>query len=103
MGDNGKPNANMLMHILSPYPADRSALTDCLKLASSSLGRRHAVVIYGFDFEEYPMEPAIAAFETLAHERVRLSQRFTASFADLVHPVHRQGAVHAWELWARKD
>src|SRR5262245_24701945 len=28
MGDNGKPNDNMLMHILSPYPADRSALTD---------------------------------------------------------------------------
>ena len=22
MGDNGKPNDNMLMHILSPYPAD---------------------------------------------------------------------------------
>jgi hypothetical protein len=60
-------------------------------------------VIYGFDFEEYPLEPAVAAFETLARERVKLSQRFTASFADLVHPVHRQGAVHAWELWARKD
>src|SRR5690348_12866098 len=28
MGDNGKPNDNMLMHILSPYPADMSALTD---------------------------------------------------------------------------
>lgn len=28
MGDNGKPNDNMLMHILSPYPNDRSALTD---------------------------------------------------------------------------
>jgi len=27
MGDNGKPNDNMLMHILSPYPAHRSALT----------------------------------------------------------------------------
>lgn len=35
MGDNGKPNDNMLMHILSPYPNDRSALTDCLKLANS--------------------------------------------------------------------
>jgi hypothetical protein len=36
MGDNGKPNDNMLMHILSPYPADRSALTDCSKLATKS-------------------------------------------------------------------
>jgi hypothetical protein len=32
MGDNGKPNDNMLMHILSPYPSHRSALTDCQKL-----------------------------------------------------------------------
>src|SRR5215831_17527333 len=32
MGDNGKLNDNMVMHILSPYPAHRSALTDCTKL-----------------------------------------------------------------------
>ena len=32
MGDNGKPNDNILTHILSPYPQQRSALTDCLKL-----------------------------------------------------------------------
>jgi hypothetical protein len=35
MGDNGKPNDNMLMHILSPYSQHRSALTDCSKLAKS--------------------------------------------------------------------
>jgi len=35
MGDNSKPNDNMLMHILSPYPSHRSALTDCQKLAAS--------------------------------------------------------------------
>lgn len=28
MGDNGKLNENILMHILSPYPEHRSALTD---------------------------------------------------------------------------
>ena len=35
MGDNGKPNDNILTHILSPYPAQRSAITDCRKLAAS--------------------------------------------------------------------
>ncbi len=35
MGDNGKPNDNMLMHILSPYPVHRSAVTDCPKLLVS--------------------------------------------------------------------
>jgi hypothetical protein len=37
----------MLMHILSPYPNDRSALTDCIKLAASNLPGRKAVIIYG--------------------------------------------------------
>jgi hypothetical protein len=38
-GDNGKPNDNMLTCILSPYPAHRSALTDCAKLATSGVPR----------------------------------------------------------------
>jgi hypothetical protein len=33
-GDNGKLNDNMLMHVLSFYPAHLSALTDCGKLAN---------------------------------------------------------------------
>jgi hypothetical protein len=43
-GDNGKLNDNMLMHILSPYPAPRSALTDCGKLAGSGLAGRKAMM-----------------------------------------------------------
>ena len=58
MGDNGKPNDNMLMHILSPYPADRSALTDCRKLLSSGLGRKKAIIIYGFDYPGLEMDLA---------------------------------------------
>ena len=30
-GDNGKPNDNIFMHILSPYPKQNSALTDIAK------------------------------------------------------------------------
>src|SRR6267142_6737773 len=55
MGDNGKPNDNMLMHILAPYPKDRSALTDCDKLLESGLNGRKAILIYGFDYPELPM------------------------------------------------
>jgi hypothetical protein len=98
MGDNGKPNDNMLMHILSPYPNDRSALTDCIKLAESNLPGRKAVIIYGFDYAQLPMEPAIEAFETLANRWVRLSQRLEHPYADLVHPVHREGRVFGWEI-----
>jgi hypothetical protein len=53
------------MHILSPYPAHRSALTDCTKLLASQLGRQKAVLIYGYDYPGWPMDPAIEALQTL--------------------------------------
>jgi hypothetical protein len=51
LGDNGKDNDNMLMHILSPYPQHRSALTDCRKLAVSTIRGKRAIMIYGYDQE----------------------------------------------------
>jgi hypothetical protein len=98
MGDNGKPNDNMLMHILSPYPADRSALTDCKKLVNSGLPGRKAIVIYGFDYGSRNMDPAIEAFETLAARAVRIVSRAVAAYDSLVHPVHRAGRVFGWEI-----
>lgn len=97
-GDNGKLNDNMLMHVLSPYPAHRSALTDCEKLAGSALPGRRAIMIFGYDYEGWSMDPAISAFETLASQRVALGGRYDASFAGLVHPVHQRGRVFAWEV-----
>jgi hypothetical protein len=98
MGDNGKPNDNMLMHILSPYPNDNSALTDCQKLAASGFSGSLAVLIYGYDYDARPMEPALEAFEQLAVQRVHLGHRQVASFDGLIHPVHRRGGVFVWEV-----
>jgi len=98
LGDNGKPNDNMLMHILSPYPAHRSALTDCPKLLRSGLHGRKAILIYGFDYPSWPMNPAIRAFEALARIEVALGARAESSFADLAHPVHERGRVLGWEV-----
>lgn len=98
MGDNGKRNDNMLSHILSPYPTDRSALTDCDKLASAGFLERRAIVIFGYDYDDCPMDPAIEAFEVLATARHRLGTRAEAAFEGLVHPVHQRGRVFAWEL-----
>ena len=98
MGDNGKPNDNMLMHILSPYPDDNSALTDCQRLAASSFSGSLAVLLYGYDYDARSMEPAVQAFEQLAMQRVRLGPRQVASFEGLIHPVHRRGGVFVWEV-----
>jgi hypothetical protein len=98
MGDNGKANDNMLMHILSPYPGDRSALTDCVKLLESGLPGRKAVIIYGFDYPALPMDPAIEAFEALARRWVALGERCVATYQGLVHPVHQAGRVFGWQI-----
>jgi hypothetical protein len=99
MGDNGKPNDNMLMHILSPYPSHRSALTDIDKLARSGFQGRKAVLIYGYDYDQFPMEPAVAAFELLGNANAgRLGPRRYAGVDGLIHPVHSRGGVYGWEV-----
>jgi hypothetical protein len=98
LGDNGKPNDNMLMHILSPYRQHRSALTDCDKLADSGFTGSFAILIYGYEYEELPMEPAVEAFELLARQRVQLGPRRFSSFDGLVHPIHQRGGVFVWEI-----
>ena len=49
LDDNGKPNDNLLMHILSPYPQHRSALTDCEKLRHSGFVGRKTILIFGYE------------------------------------------------------
>ena len=99
MGDNGKPNDNMLMRILSPYPSHRSALTDCQKLIGSGFSGSLAVLIYGYDYNSLPMKPAVEAFEQLARNRVQLGTRQFASFDGLIHPVHQRGGVFVWDVY----
>ena len=98
LGDNGKTNDNILMHILSPYPKHRSALTDCKKLLVSGFEAKKAILIYGYESEEWPIDIAIDAFEKLAKSEVTLSARFTSAFTNLIHPVHRESKVYAWEI-----
>ena len=101
MGDNGKPNDNILTHILSPYPEQRSAITDCRKLAASGFDGRRAILIYGYEYEGWPLEPVIGAFEYLAARDVKLSERAVASFKNLCHPIHGTGEVFGWEVHTR--
>jgi hypothetical protein len=98
MGDNGKPNDNMLMHILSPYPKHRSVLTDCEKLVGSGFEQPYALLIYSYDYNDWPMELAVEAFEQLARYRVQLGPRHFAGFDGLIHPVHQRGGVFVWEI-----
>jgi hypothetical protein len=96
MGDNGRPNDNMLMHILSPYPAHRSALTDTEKLLRSGFTGPKAILIYAYEYPAWPSLPAIEAFQTLASRRVKLPAATSATVSGLIHPVHRSATVYGW-------
>jgi len=98
MGDNGKLDDYLVKQILSPYREHRSALMDCEKLVRSDLGKRKAILMYGFDYRKWPLEELIEAFEEAASRKVQLSERFSSSFGGLIHPDHREGSVMAWEL-----
>lgn len=97
-GDNGKRNDNMLLHLLSPYPKHRSAVTDCEKLIASGFTQRKAIVIFGYESSDFPLADGIDAFEVLAGRRVDLGRRCVATFENLIHPVHASGRVYGWEI-----
>lgn len=97
-GDNGKPDDTYLKDLLSPYAQDHSALTDAAKLRASRFNCRKAVLVYGFDHERRPVDVGLGALELLMRAGGPISERVDAEFADLVHPVHRQGHVAAWEI-----
>jgi hypothetical protein len=102
-GDNGNPNDNMLMHILSPYPHHRSALTDTVKLATSQFLEPKAIIIIAYNYPDLPFEPAIGAFEILAKNDVGLGPRQEAEFNGLCHPIHKTGTVIGWEVLTRQE
>jgi hypothetical protein len=102
-GDNGKPDDTSLKDVLSPFESDRSAVTDCAKLAAHDGTERRAMVIYGFDSRPRPLDLAIQAFEALASRAVVLGPRVSEPFTDLVHPIHREGAVFGWDISRRSS
>jgi hypothetical protein len=101
--DNGKPDDTAIKDILSPFASDRSALTDCVKLAASSIAPRRAVLIYGFDDPRRPLHTMVEAFEALASRLVALEPRHESALESLVHPVHAAGAVFEWEIRPRTN
>jgi hypothetical protein len=100
--DNGTYEDAAIKKILSPYPDDRSAVTDCAKLARSGFAGRRALLIYGFTDPQRPLDWLIEAFEVVAARTAVLGPRHEAPLRDLVHPVFAAGQVYAWEV-ARDD
>lgn len=97
-GDNGKLNDQNLNHILSPFDADRSLLTDCRKLRGAGWPGRIAVLVIAYHWPERPFLPVATAFECLARAEGPIGPRVSYCFDGLIHPHHASGGVHAWEV-----
>ena len=94
-----KPDDTAIKDILWPFAADRSAVSDCRKLAEAEIAPNPAMLIYGFDDRRKPLrDMMMTAFETLAKPGVVLGARHEAPIGPLMHPVHQTGAVAAWEV-----
>jgi hypothetical protein len=100
--NNGTIFEHWSENVLHPYEGNTSALGDCLKLLSSGVGERKAVIIFGY--ERTPptvkLDAAIRGFEVLAKEvmNLRLSNRIEELRDGLIHPVHQQLRVFAYEV-----
>ncbi len=101
--DNGTYEDAAIKKILSPYADDRSAVTDCVKLARSNFGSQQAVLIYGFEVPGRPLAWLIEAFEAVAAQHVELGTRAESPLRDLVHPIIASGAIFAWEVLAMTE
>jgi hypothetical protein len=101
-GDNGLPAEHWSENLLHPYEGNTSSLGDCLKLLNSGFSERKAVIIIGYEHTppRIALEASIRGFEVLAREvmRLRLSPRIEQLRDGLIHRVHQQLRVFAYEV-----
>jgi hypothetical protein len=101
-GDNDKPAENWSVNLLHPYPGNVSAIGDCLKLMALSVPEGKAIAVIGYEHTppQVELEPLIRSFELIAGQvmNIHLGQRVAVTRTGLVHPVHRQLTVFAWQL-----
>jgi hypothetical protein len=88
--------------VLHPYPGNVSSVGDCIKLIESGFSERKAIVVFGYEHSppQIDLTTAIESFEIVAKDiiGIDLSERYSAEFGPLVHPVHQQGRVFGWEV-----
>jgi hypothetical protein len=101
-GDNGKEAEDWSVNLLHPYEGSTSLIGDCLKLERLSGSERRAAVVVGYEHTppQISLAPLLQAFEVVATTvvGVRLGARQQIVRTGLVHPVHQQLTVAAWEV-----
>jgi len=101
-GDNGKEAENWSVNLLHPYSGNQSSLGDCIKLRNLAVPEKKAVVVIGYEHNPpvISLKPLIDSFELLANNilNIQLGPRIEEKRTNLIHPVHQQLSVFAWEV-----
>ena len=101
-GDDGRPAENWSVNLLHPYPGNTSSLGYCIKLRAWTGSERRAVIVVGYEHTppQTDLEPLLRGFEILADQviHVELGARHEVVRRGLVHPIHQQLRVCAWEV-----
>ena len=97
MRNNGVHEEFLVNHILSPYEADKSFLTDTKKLLDSGFQGEKSVLMYGYDYENFSLDLILGCFELLAEKYFcRIVETYESRFDGLIHPIHKRGKVKAY-------
>lgn len=104
-GDNDKEWEHWSENLLHPYSGNRSVLADCFKLLEWTGEERRCVLVLGYEHSppRLSMEPAIRSLELIARQvcGIELSSRAEVVRSGLVHPVHQQLRLIAFEVLGR--
>jgi hypothetical protein len=100
--NNGQAAEENLKQLVSPFPEDRSALTDSTKVLSFEKADRCGLLVYGYDYAQRPLADLLRVLDVLIADRVQVLERVSAPFAGLIHPHHARGQVVGWWLRARQ-
>ena len=101
-GDNGREAENWSVNLLHPYPGNVSSIGDALKLQSHAGPERRAVIAVGYEHSppQISLDSLFRGFELIATNvvGVRIGPRVQERRLGLVHSVHQQVIVVAWEV-----
>jgi hypothetical protein len=101
-GDNGVEAEHWSENVLHPYPGNVSSIGDAFKLIFSSFPERRGILVFGYEHTpvQINLETAVSCFEVICRHvlGMRLSDRCSADFPNLIHPYHQHGKIFGWEV-----
>ena len=106
-GDNGREAENWSVNLLHPYKGNHSSLGDSLKLIAMNTDEKKAIVAICYEHTppRIPVKALLDSFELIADKimGISLSERLIETRKGLIHPVHQQLSVVAWEVFGYKN